>query len=95
MTILFDSSTIVKPASFGRGVLASYPAHRLPCTVSDLEWAAQVFGEISDARDAAMDRELDRRAAVSATLDALEVGYLLPADLAEDFSRTSPVGHPA
>jgi hypothetical protein len=81
MTTLFDCTRLVKPTRFGAGILAARPLHYVPCVISDLEWAAQTFGEISDRRDAAIDaelnREYDRRAAEVEALDRLTAGHLL------------------
>jgi hypothetical protein len=78
MTILFDGTETRKSnRSFGRGVLASRPATAVPCTISDLAWASQTFGEISDRRDAALDRHLDALAAEAEALDRLTAGHLL------------------
>jgi hypothetical protein len=48
MTTLFDSAAPVKSESFARGI---QPARRpfVP-SLEDLEWAAQTFGDIEDAR---------------------------------------------
>jgi hypothetical protein len=87
MTILFDATRPVNVSrTFGQGILPSRPASRTRHTAADVAQMMQVFGELSDARDAAMDAEFDRRAAEFFTQDALDRGYFLPADLA---------GHPA
>lgn len=49
-TILFDSIAARKPVTrtFGRGIPSD---RRMPYTQADLDWAAQSFGELDDARD--------------------------------------------
>jgi hypothetical protein len=43
------------PGRFGKGILGTCPGYRLPCTISDLDWAARAFAE--DTRE---DREAAR-----------------------------------
>src|SRR5262249_34287183 len=60
MTIIFDSAVSVNSARpFGRGI-----AHRSSGpSQADLDWAAQLFGELEDARlPDEQDRELEARA---------------------------------
>jgi hypothetical protein len=61
--ILFDSARSVKSESFGRGIR---PARRpfVP-GIEDLEWAAQFFGDLEDARlrEEAENRRLEEQAA--------------------------------
>jgi hypothetical protein len=38
---LFDSAHVVKPASFGRGILRSTPTHRNEVSEADREWYVQ------------------------------------------------------
>src|SRR5581483_7375407 len=65
MTILFDSTRTVNPApqTFGRGI---QPARRRPFvpSIDDLNWAAQFFGELEDARirEEAENRRLEEQA---------------------------------
>jgi hypothetical protein len=92
MTTLFDSTTIVKPSTFGRGVLASHPDDTMPYTAADLAWAAQEFGETTEGGECESDYD-ELAAAEAAALDALELG-LLPRDLAELIASTTLVGHP-
>lgn len=60
--ILFDSTDPVKPESFGRG---TQPAHQpfIP-SIEDLDEAAQVFGDLEDARrlEEAENRRLEEQA---------------------------------
>jgi hypothetical protein len=90
MTTIFDSSAIVKPGTFGRGVLQSSPSDRLPVPLSDLEWAAMAFS--LESSDFDVEPDWDEMATEAAALDSLESG-LIPNDVAEHISRTSLVGH--
>ncbi len=64
MTTLFDSAAPVKPQSFGRGIPS---ARRLPFvpSIEDLNWAAQMFGELEDTRlhEEPETRQLEEQAA--------------------------------
>src|SRR5581483_12148688 len=50
-----------KPAPFGQGILPSAPTFKAPAPSSDLEWAAQAFGEQSDRFDTIELTLLDAR----------------------------------
>ena len=76
MSIIARPRPQVKTARpFGMGILASRPTHRLDCTVADLAEMAQVFGELSDARESMTDADFDRMADESAMLDRYTRGY--------------------
>jgi hypothetical protein len=64
-------------------------AHRYEPTPEDRIWWARQ----QDARE--RGRGFDRRAAESRTLESLERGLLIPADVAEGLMATSLVGHDA
>jgi hypothetical protein len=78
-TVLFDSGARhAAPKSFGSGLLASRPTFTHTRAIEDEAWAAQAFGELSDARDAEeFDQELEFRAAIAEAQDRLERGTLL------------------
>src|SRR5262245_3763229 len=75
--------TAKPPRPFGEGILPSRPVDALPCTLEDLRWAAEAFGELTP--------DYDVLALESAAVGSLELG-LIPGDLAETLSRTSIVG---
>jgi hypothetical protein len=66
---------------FGRGILGSVPAHRLPCTIADAEWASRLFAERAtgpeiDAAEDAYNEILEMRYLESAMLDRYTNGWL-------------------
>ena len=73
MTTLFDSSAIVKPNTFARGVLPFVGQYdgRMPFTAVDVREAAEMFGEAADDYDVI---DLDFRAAEAEAQDRLERG---------------------
>jgi hypothetical protein len=76
--VLFDSTRrLQNPRRFGEGI-QSLPTYRTAYTAADAAWAAQAFGELSDARGAEeFNQELEFRAAVAEAQDRLERGCLL------------------
>jgi hypothetical protein len=61
MTTLFDSSTIVKPGTSGRGLLRSLPHDVVPFTAADYD----------------VEPDWDTMAAEAASLDRCVAGHLL------------------
>jgi hypothetical protein len=86
MNILCRTRPQVKPTritprpatQFGAGILPTYPTHRLPVLVSDLEWWAQESNtNTSDfSPDDYYDALADEAALASAMLDRYTQGWL-------------------
>lgn len=84
MTILFDSTSCVKPASFGSGLVARRPpiiteARRTrddePSAADRLEWYSDGQADLSDPRDWSQ-QEINRRLQNAMYNDAVACGFL-------------------
>jgi hypothetical protein len=72
--ILFDAGRRMRPARpFGAGILKACPAHRLPCTLADLDAVAELFADTdreSAEAQLAIEEEYDARVDQAAFEDA-------------------------
>lgn len=83
MTILFDSASCVKPATFGTGLIRRPPvvteARRTrddePSKADSLEWYSGGEADMSDPRDWS-EREINHRLAVAMCNDAVMCGFI-------------------
>lgn len=68
MTIIFDATRkSTAPRSFGRGILAGCPVHRMPASLEDMEWAAQHLNEPAIDWEAEFERVTQQ--------ELIEAGY--------------------
>jgi hypothetical protein len=82
--ILFDAGRRMRPARpFGAGILKACPAHRLPCTLADLDAVAGLFAdtdrERAEARLAVQEEynaRVDQAAFEDACLERYTNGWL-------------------
>src|SRR4051794_33046180 len=79
MTTLFDFSRTIKVPSFGRGILPSRPAVRMPFTAADADWASRVLNGVGPDSDSDVDEDarLDALADEDAFLDRYVRGHVL------------------
>jgi hypothetical protein len=72
-TVLFDGGRRHRNPDFGKGILRSVPAHRLPCTLADLDAVAGLFADTDRGRAEArlaIEQEYDARVDQAAFEDA-------------------------
>jgi hypothetical protein len=82
--ILFDGGRRMRPARpFGAGILKACPAHRLPCTLADLDAVARLFADAARSRAEArlaveqdFDARVDQAAFEDACLERYTKGWL-------------------
>jgi hypothetical protein len=83
--VLFDGGRRMRPARpFGAGILKACPAHRLPCTLADLDAVAGLFADTDRERAEArlaveqdFDARVDQAAWEDACLQRYTRGYCL------------------
>jgi hypothetical protein len=82
--ILFDGGRLMRPARpFGAGLLKACPAHRLPCTLADMDAVAGLFADTDRERAEARlalqeeyDARIDQAALEDACLERYTKGWL-------------------